>query len=161
MKTISLYIRPVWMLALLLPVCFSLQAQVKEGLQPADSLYRKIQLLDSCVFNAFNKRDTATFNDYFSKDLEFFHDQGGLTGYKHTIDFLKEQIKNKSDLKRTLAKEGFEVYPIPGYGAMEFGVHIFTHTENGKPVVGTFKFLHVWKNDNGHWTITRVISYGH
>lgn len=161
MKTITPYIKPATLIVLLISACISLSAQAKEGLQPTDSLYRQVVKLDGLVFGAFNNRDTAAFNNFFSKDLEFFHDQGGLTGYQHTIDFLKQQIENRSDLKRTLAKEGFEVYPVPGYGAMEFGTHIFTHTENGTTVRGTFKFIHVWKNDNGHWMITRVISYGH
>jgi len=161
MKSITLYIQPGLLIVLLLSLCFSLQAQDKEGLQPSDPLYREIQQLDSSVFEALNKRDTTTFSTYFSKDLEFYHDKGGLTGYRHTMDFLQSLIIQNSDLKRTLVKESFEVFPIPGYGAMEIGEHRFTHTENGRLSTGVFKFLHVWKKENGHWEITRVISYGH
>jgi hypothetical protein len=161
MNTIAQYIQKVLLLAFLLSASFSLTAQVKEGLQPTDSLYKKIQLCDSLVFDALNKRDTAAFNNYFDKGLEFYHDQGGLTGYEQTTSFLKSLINQKSDLKRFLLKQSFEVYPIPGYGAMEYGEHRFCHTENGKEQCAVFKFMHVWKNENGNWKITRVISYGH
>lgn len=161
MKTITPYIKQVLLLAFLLSSGLFVRAQVKEGLQPTDSLYQKIKLCDSLVFDALNKRDTSTFNSYFDKGLEFYHDQSGLTGYEQTTSFLKSLITQKSDLQRSLVKQSFEVFPIPGYGAMEYGEHRFCHTENGKEQCAVFKFMHVWKNENGQWKITRVISYGH
>jgi hypothetical protein len=53
------------------------------------------------------------------------------------------------------------VHPIEGYGAIEIGKHRFKHIENGKLEIGTFKFVMIWKNDNGNWRISRVISYDH
>ena len=117
--------------------------------------------MDSVVFNAFNNRDTATFNKLFVKDLEFYHDKGGLTGYEQTVNFTKAQLENKSDLKRTLVPGSLEVYPIKDYGAIQIGAHQFCHTENGKPDCGTFKFVHIWKKTNNEWKITRVVSYDH
>jgi len=149
------------LIGLLLAAGISLNAQSKQVLQSANELYGIISRLDSLLFDAFNKRDTAVFNSYFSKDLEFYHDKGGLTGYAHTIGFLQSLIDNKSDLKRTLQKDKLEVYPVPGYGAVETGEHRFCHTENGRQDCGSFKFLHVWKYENGKWKITRAISYDH
>jgi hypothetical protein len=54
-----------------------------------------------------------------------------------------------------------EVHPIKGYGAIEIGSHRFSHGENGKDVSGTFKFMMVWKEENGNWRISRVVSYDH
>ena len=133
--------------------------QQQKSSDPA--LFAKIAQLDSLVFDALNKRDTTTFKNFFSKDLEFFHDKGGLTGYDHTINFLKSLLENKSDLRRDLVKGSLEVYPVPGYGAMQIGSHQFCHTENGKYGCATFKFVHVWQNKDGQWKITRVISYDH
>ncbi|NJO25680.1 MAG: nuclear transport factor 2 family protein [Bacteroidia bacterium] len=161
MKTITLHIKPVLLMAFLLTVCFSIKAQTKEGLQPADSLYKEIHLADSLLFDAFNKRDTALFNSYFSTDLEFYHDKGGFNGLHTYYSFLQSLISEHSDLKRELIKENMEVFPIPGYGAMEIGAHRFCHTENGKQDCGIFKFANIWKYEKGRWTITRVISYGH
>ena len=132
-----------------------------QELQSTDSLYKEIAHMDSLLFNAFNSHDTTTFNSFFSHDLEFFHDKGGLTGYRHTTMFAKAQAENKTDLKRTLIRGTLEVYPIKDYGAIQIGPHKFCHTENGKPDCGTFKFIHVWKKTNDKWQITRVLSYDH
>jgi hypothetical protein len=126
-----------------------------------DSLYYQVLHLDSVVFTAFNNRDLQKFNSFFVKDLEFFHDKGGLTGYQQTVDFLKRLADTKSDLKRELVKEATEIYPIPGYGAIQIGVHKFIHTENGKIEIGHFKFVHIWKQTGNDWQITRVVSYDH
>jgi hypothetical protein len=126
-----------------------------------DSLYKEIAHLDSTLFNAFNTRDIEKFKSFFSEDLEFFHDKGGLTNYDHTINFMKDVAKNNNGLRRDLVNGTLEVYPIPGYGAMEIGAHRFCHLENGKQDCGTFRFVHIWQKKNGEWKISRVVSYDH
>jgi hypothetical protein len=125
------------------------------------SLYKRIAGLDSLLFSAFNTRNIEKFKTFFTEDLEFFHDKGGLTNYEYTINSLKETAKRNDGLKRELVKGSMEVYPIPGYGAMQIGAHTFCHLENGKQDCGTFKFVHIWQQKNGEWKIARVISYGH
>jgi len=77
------------------------------------------------------------------------------------INFMKEVAKNNNGLRRELVKGSLEIYPIPGYGAMEIGEHKFCHLENGKQDCGTFKFVHIWEKKNGEWKISRVVSYDH
>ncbi len=139
-------------------VCTVLKAQ---SLNNNDSLYRIIVHMDSVLFHAFNERDIEKFKTLFTEDLEFYHDKGGLTGFQHTIDFMKEVSKPGNDLKREIIKGSLEVYPIPGYGAIETGAHSFCHTEKGKQDCGTFKFVHIWQRKNNEWKISRVVSYGH
>lgn len=124
-------------------------------------LYNEIAQMDSILFNAFNTRDIDKFKTLFTEDLEFYHDKGGLTNYDHTIGFLKETKDLNNQLRRELVKGSLEVYPIPGYGAMEIGAHTFCHLENGKQDCGTFKFVQIWQKKNGEWKISRVVSYGH
>lgn len=126
-----------------------------------ETLFNEIARMDSLVFTALNTRDTLQFKTFFSEDLEFYHDKGGLTGYDHTINFLKSLVESKSDLRRELVKGSLKVYPIPGYGAMEIGTHRFCHMENGKEDCGNFKFIHIWQKKDGQWKITRVVSYDH
>jgi hypothetical protein len=64
-------------------------------------------------------------------------------------------------LVRQLKKETVEVYPIKNYGAIEVGQHTFCHKEKDKQDCGTYKFVHIWKLQNGHWLITKIITYGH
>lgn len=118
--------------------------------------------MDSILFTAFNTRDVIKFGTLFTKDLEFYHDKGGLTNYEYTMNFMKDVAGNKNnDLKRELVKGSLEVYPIPGYGAMEIGAHTFCHMENKKKDCGTFKFVHIWQKKNGEWKISRIVSYDH
>lgn len=125
------------------------------------ALYNEIARLDSVVFDAMNRRDKETFQLYFSEDLEFYHDKGGLTGYNHTIEFLESLAKANNDLRRELVEGSLEVYPIPGYGAIQIGSHRFCYTENNKTDCGVFRFVHIWKKKDDQWKITRVISYDH
>ena len=136
-------------------------AQQGQNTVANQDLYQEIANQDSIVFAAFNSRNIELFKTKFSGDLEFFHDKGGLTNYDHTINFLKSTAQSKSDLKRELVKGSLEVYPIPGYGAMQIGQHRFCHLENGKQECGTFKFVHIWKKNDNQWIITRVVSYDH
>lgn len=136
-------------------------AQSNQHTPSNQELYQEIAKQDSLLFNAFNTRDIELFEKMFTKDLEFYHDKGGLTGYDHTINFMKTTAQNNNQLKRELVKGSLEVYPIPGYGAMEIGMHRFCHLENGKQDCGTFKFVHIWQKKDNQWKITRVISYDH
>jgi vesicle coat complex subunit len=139
-----------------------LASNISGNAQPADkSLYQEILKQDSITFTAFNTRNIEQFKKMFTEDLEFFHDKGGLTDYSHTINFIKDVESSNSDLKRELIKETLEIYPIPGYGAMQIGEHRFCHTENNKQDCGTFKFVQIWKKKDDGWKITRVVSYNH
>ena len=124
-------------------------------------LYATITHMDSVLFNAFNSRDTVKFKTLFTKDLEFYHDKGGLTDYTYTIESLKRTAASNSDLKRELIPGSLEVYPIKDYGAVQVASHRFCHTENGKPDCGTFKFVHIWKKKDNEWVVSRVVSYDH
>jgi ketosteroid isomerase-like protein len=132
--------------------------------KPKDQqLYNTIAHMDSVMFNAFNSRNLEVMKTLFTPDVEFYNDGKGITGYDATIAGFKGIFENKqaADLRRDLLKETLEVYPMPGFGAIEMGTHRFTHTENGKPVVGVMKFVHVWQYHDGQWKVKRVVSVGH
>lgn len=125
------------------------------------SLYDEIYQMDRLLFNAFNSRDLDQIKQLFTKDLEFYHDTGGLGSYDQNVEALKNLFLQNNDLTRELVKNSLEVYPIKDYGALQIGQHTFCHTEKGQPDCGTFKFVHIWKKQKGTWKISRVISYGH
>lgn len=146
---------------LTLVIIFSITLSQFARAQASDELYIKIESLDSAVFRAFNTCDIETLKSMFTHDLEFYHDKDGLTGYDHTVKAIKLNCDRKLGLVRTLVPDSMEVYPIGDYGAVQIAAHRFCHMENGKEDCGTFKFVHVWKNDNGNWKISRVVSYDH
>lgn len=160
MKSVITY-KKFQVLILIITISVNVGAQKDLDAKSHLDLYNEIYLHDSLLFAAFNSRDITTFKNYFNEDLEFYHDIGGLTNYQHTVNFLIEISKKNNQLKRELVPGSLQVYPIPGYGAMEIGSHRFCHIENGKEECGTFEFVQIWQKKEGKWKITRVISYGH
>ncbi|MDR6941073.1 nuclear transport factor 2 family protein [Mucilaginibacter pocheonensis] len=126
-------------------------------------LYNTILHMDSVCFDAFNAHDMQGLKKVFADNVEFYHDLGGLAYYDETMQNFEKMFAQNKDtgLKRELVRGSLEIYPIKNFGAIEVGVHKFTHMENGKEVVGLLKFLHVWQYKNNEWKITRVISYDH
>jgi len=142
-------------------VLLSLSA-VRIGAQSSaqpDTLFKTIQSLDTKLFDAYNHCDLATLGAMVSDDLEFYHDQTGLSvGREPFLAAIKQNICGK--VQRELLPDTLEVYPLKGYGAVEIGIHRFHHPQNPENV-GDAKFVMLWENKDGVWKVTRVISYNH
>ncbi|MBA3649858.1 MAG: nuclear transport factor 2 family protein [Chitinophagales bacterium] len=124
-------------------------------------LYNQIAYMDSALFTAFNAQNMGALKSYFTEDLEWFQDNGGLLSYETVFENFATTFKKPFRLTRELVQGSLEVHPVKNYGAIEIGVHRFRHLENGKEEIGIFKFLMIWQNKNGLWKISRVISYDH
>ena len=125
------------------------------------ALFTKIAQLDSLVFAAYNTQNMPEFKKYFTENLEWFQDNGGLLDYETVFRNFQTMFNNENKLTRELVKGSLEVHPIKNYGAIEIGKHLFKHMENGKLEIGEFRFLMIWKNDNGNWRLSKVVSYDH
>jgi hypothetical protein len=136
-------------------------AGVDEITQVDTSLFNTIYLQDSLLFAAFNTRDFEKFESFFSSDLEIYQDNTGVRDYNHSMEAFRGLFQGDYILTRQLIRESLEVYPIKDFGAIETGQHSFCHDETGKPDCGTFKFVHIWKNQGESWKITRIITYNH
>lgn len=143
----------------LLGCTFFLPQSTGQTVDHPDTLFVTIKSLDAKLFNAVNNCDLTVLGSMVSDDLEFYHDQTGLSvGKAPFLAAIKQNICGK--VQRTLIENTLEVYPLNGYGAVEVGIHRFHHP-NDSDNVGDAKFVHIWHNDNGAWKITRVISYEH
>ncbi len=120
-----------------------------------------IAQMDSALFEAFNSHNAEKLKTFFTEDLEFYHDKGGLTDRHQTDENFKKMFQQNNDIKRELIKSSFRVFPIKDYGAIETGSHKFCHLENGKEICGTFQFIILWQKNKDEWKISRVISYDH
>jgi hypothetical protein len=126
---------------------------------PTSPLTETVRALDTKLFDAYNHCDLSTLGSMVSDDLEFYHDQTGLlVGKAPFIAAIKENICGK--VQRTLLPSTLEVYPIKGYGAVELGIHRFSHPDQPSNT-GDARFVTLWRNANGLWQVTRVISYDH
>ncbi|OOG55450.1 nuclear transport factor 2 family protein [Rhodanobacter sp. C03] len=130
---------------------------------PVDSLFDKISALDAAVFDAFNHcsepGQLERHASYFAPDVEFYHDQGGVTWTRDAmIANTKKNVCNH--FRRELIPGTLKVYPIKDFGAIEQGVHRFCQFKTGD-CEGMADFVIVWRHQGDQWQITRVLSYGH
>ena len=130
---------------------------------PADpARLRQLVLdLDKAMFEAYNAHDVPRLMSYFAPDIEFFHDTGGLAGFKEIESGFTSVFAGNKDIRRDLVPDSLEVYPIKDYGAIQTGRHRFCHTENGAADCGTFQFVQIWRLQDGVWKVTRELSFGH
>jgi len=152
----SLYLAPLVSLVLLLATVHA-QSPAQSNAQ-SDTLFKTVQSLDTKLFDAYNHCDLPTLGAMVADDLEFYHDQTGLSvGKAPFIAAIKQNICGK--VERTIVPGSMEVYPLKGYGAVEIGVHRFHHS--GEEALGEAKFVTLWRNKDGAWKVTRAISYNH
>ena len=145
----------------------SLSAQVSHD----SDLYKKLKSRDSLLFDlGFNQCKIEKFENFISEDLEFYHDQGGLSTNKEDfLNMVRNNICSNPDKKpiRKLVKGSLEVYPLYEngklYGAIQKGIHDFYIKEPGQELYKTSsaKFTHVWILKNNEWILKRVLSYDH
>src|SRR5579862_373455 len=121
------------------------------------TLYNTIAHMDSVYFDAYNSCDMNFQAAIFADSIEFYHDKSGLeTSKKDLLAAIKENICGK--VTRVLVKGSLEVYPIPGYGAVEIALHQFINHMEQDHLSAPDKFIVVWRFKNDKWQITRVVS---
>lgn len=163
MKRSSLNTVAGLLVALLVSPVKAVEAQSTPGSGKTDSLYLTVAALDSAMFEAYNRCDLDRLATFFEDDLEFYHDQTGLSrGRLALIDAVRQNICGK--VHRDLVAGSLQVYPLLGYGAVATGTHRFCDARKyahclttGRPA----KFVTLWHHTDVGWKITRVISYDH
>jgi hypothetical protein len=150
-----------FIILLLLVSPLSGQPQTSQGLPTTDDLYKTIAGLDTTLFTAYNTCDLGKLGTMADENLEFYHDQTGLSvGSKTFVDSIKNNICGK--VHRELVPGTLEVYPLKGYGAVEICVHRFTHPNDPHPGPGgEARSIMLWQLKDGTWKLTRVISFDH
>ena len=103
------------------------------------NLTNSILLKDSLFWVAYNNCDIENMQQFFTEDVEFYHDKGGLTlGMENLIRSLRKNLCGKGNLKlrREAIKESIKVFSLQGsdtiYGAIISGDHVFYVLEKGK-----------------------------
>src|SRR3989442_12528769 len=120
-----------------------------ENIKSQEELDKAIATLDAALFDSYNRCDLEKFSSFFVDDVEFYHDQGGVTLGKEK---LTESVKNNicGKVTRELVPGTLQVHPMKGYGAVEIGVHRYHHPgHEDTESVGEAKFSNLWKCKNG------------
>jgi len=147
------------LLASLISASSVARAQGAQGLPVSDPLYKTVADLDTQLFGAYNACQLEKLESLVAENLEFYHDKTGLAiGRQPFIDAIRNNICGK--VHRELVPGSLEVYPIEGFGAVEIGVHRFTHPKDPHEL-GEAKFVTLWQHKDGSWKMTRAISFDH
>lgn len=134
------------------------------------SLFKELKQADSLMFKeGFNKCNYTALKQVLHKDLEFYHDQGGIQNLIQFYNAFSKNICGKSNKKlvRKLLEETLEVYPLKNngviYGAIQKGAHNFYIKEPNKElqITGYAKFLNTWILENNEWKAKRILSFDH
>lgn len=151
-------------------IAFSVLFNVHAHAQTSDAeLTATILHLDSSFWKTYNTCDTASMRQYFTNNLEFYHDKGGAQfGVSDMIDRFARNLCNGSfQLRREAVAGTLKVFPMRNgdtiYGAILTGDHYFYITEKGQAEkrTGFARFTHLWLKENGVWKMSRILSYDH
>lgn len=127
------------------------------------TLEATIVALDAKAFDAFNHCAEAgrlqEHASYFAPDVEFYHDQGGVTWNRDAM-LANTQQHVCGKFRREIVAGSQRVYPIRDFGAIEQGAHRFCQFDTGS-CDGLADFTIIWKQSPAGWQMTRVLSYGH
>ena len=141
------------------------------GATARPGLVDEIRQADAEFFRAFfDTCDVEVVRRYVADDFEMIHDKGGFVS-RSGADFVRvtqDKCKRQADgvdflSTRKLVPESLKVYPIQDDGAIEVGTHTFYAVKAGEPdrLTETGRFTHFWKQENGQWKLSRVLSYDH
>ena len=87
--------------------------------------------------------------------------KGELAGFVQMQQGCTQIGAQSPDSHRELVPGSLEAGPIPGYGAIEVGEHLFFHRKNGRHDCGKIKFTMLWQQKGSAWDVARFVSYGH
>lgn len=139
---------------IILFVSFSTSAQVEK----TSELYKTILSLDKELFDTYNScsLNLEKHASFYSDDIEFFHDKGGLSTSKEEImEAIKKNICGK--VTRELIEDSIEIHEIPNYGVIVIGHHKFNNLIE-KSTSEPSKFILFWKQTDSNWKLTKVVS---
>ena len=165
----------------MLPLLSLLAAAAQPPSEPAAAaipdqpeLTRQIEAADAALFALFfeGKCDLPRFRAMLADDVEFYHDKGGFN-VRTPDDFVAifaENCRSREDpstyrSRRALVRASLHVDPVPGWGAIEAGEHVFYERASAiapEKLVGRAKFAQLWVlGADGRWRLSRVLSYAH
>ncbi len=138
--------------------------------EKTSELFLTMKQLDSIVFEeGFNNCNMKDLEAILAKDLEFYHDVGGVQNKDQFIASMEQNIcGNASEkLTRELVEGSLEVFPLKAndtlYGVLQRGEHEFYRQKvnEAKVKTGYAKFTSYWELQHGEWLLKRVFSFDH
>lgn len=138
---------------------------------PDEKLVSEIKAADIKFFSLlFEVCDPSAMSKMLTSDFEMYHDRAGVVS-KGPQAFLENYSKDCADwtskdavrARRVLVEDSLSVFPVPGYGAIEDGVHDFYVRigQSAEKAEGRGRFTQLWRQEADGWRLARVFSYDH
>jgi len=165
MMTTQHYMNSLFIVCLL-----ALMPGITNAQNDEEMVARIILQKDNLFWDSYNRCDTTNYRQYFSDDVEFYHDKGGITrGVESMAMSVKKNLCSNSDfrVRREVVKGTVKFFPMKNsgviYGAILSGDHLFYVSEKGKPtrLDGRASFTHLWLLRDNVWKMERILSYDH
>jgi len=134
------------------------------------ALFLTMKKMDTTLFEqGFNQCDLIALDKIIHRDLDFYHDKGGMQNKQQFMAAIKNNICSTPDSKpiRKLVKDSLELYQLDKngrlYGVIQQGIHEFHIKEPNKAlyITGIAKFTHTWILENEQWRLIESLSYEH
>lgn len=119
---------------------------------------------------AFEDCDPDRLRTMLTSDFEMYHDRGGVVA--RTAETFVEEYRRSCGARqapdawrsrRALVTATLNVHPVPGFGAIEDGEHLFYERQGdgSERLAGRARFTQLWQLSADGWRLARVFSYGH
>lgn len=137
---------------------------------PEQQVIKTLTENDSLFWQGYNTCNMDLMSRFLASDLEFYHDQGGITlGIEDLIKALQQNICKDPNhkVRRELVPGTFQVYLLKNgntiYGAIISGEHYFYNSYGGQKETkdSIAKFTHLWLLKDGNWKMNRILSFDH
>jgi hypothetical protein len=117
----------------------------------------------------FERCEPERMRALVTPDIEFYHDRDGVvrSADAFVADYARfcreRQAPDAWRSRRELVAASLSVHPVPGYGAIEDGEHLFYERRGDGPerLVGRARFTQLWQLSPDGWRLARVFSYAH
>ena len=140
-------------------------------LPEGEALTEAVRARDAEFFAlAFEGCDPERLQTMLTPDFEMYHDRDGVVA-GNAAAFVDEyrqsctarQAPDAWRSRRELVAASLNVHPVPGYGAIEDGDHLFYERRGDGPerLAGRARFTQLWRLSPDGWRLARVFSYGH
>jgi hypothetical protein len=151
---------------MLMIFCGNLNAQNKS----VDDQLKDALAMDSIFWQHYNTCNIDAMRDFFTDDIEFYHDKGGvINGLDKFLSVSKRNLCSDPNfrLRREVVDGSVKIFPMKDgdnlYGAVLSGQHVFYILEKGKEprLDGLARFTHLLLRTESGWKTSRVLSFDH
>ena len=135
------------------------------------ALTEAVLAADAAFFDTFFQHcDPVRVEAMVTPDFEMYHDKGGVVardGATFVADYARQcSARLAPDAwrsRRAPVPETLHIDPVPGFGAIEEGEHLFYERRGDGPerLAGRARFVQLWRWSPEGWRLARVLSYAH